>query len=73
MDVEFMRRLHKKVNIVPVIAKADTLTKPEIQKLKTNLLNDIEDNKIKVSWGGHLRCDIGIVLFFSPQASLRAG
>lgn len=48
MDVEFMRRLHKKVNIVPVIAKADTLTKPEIQKLKTNLLNDIEDNKIKI-------------------------
>ncbi|XP_047495683.1 septin-4-like isoform X1 [Penaeus chinensis] len=48
MDVEFMKRLHKKVNIVPVIAKADTLTKPEIQKLKTNLLNDIEDNKIKI-------------------------
>lgn len=48
MDVEFMRRLHRKVNIVPVIAKADTLTKSEIGKLKTNILNDIETNKIKV-------------------------
>lgn len=48
MDVEFMRRLHRKVNIVPVIAKADTLTKSEILKLKTSILNDIETNKIKV-------------------------
>lgn len=50
MDLEFMKRLHRKVNIVPVIAKADTLTKPEIQKLKINLLNDIDDNKVKVSF-----------------------
>lgn len=29
LDVEFMRRLSKVVNIVPVIAKADTLTLDE--------------------------------------------
>lgn len=29
LDVEFMRRLSKVVNIVPVIAKADTLTLEE--------------------------------------------
>lgn len=29
-----MKRLHEKVNIVPVIAKADTLTPTEIRKLK---------------------------------------
>lgn len=51
MDVEFMRRLHRKVNIVPVIAKSDTLTKPEINKLKSNILNDIETHKIKVEGG----------------------
>ena len=34
MDIQFMRRLHDKVNIVPVIAKADTLTPKEIKKLK---------------------------------------
>ena len=43
-----MKRLHRKVNIVPVIAKADTLTKQEIAKLKANLIRDIETNKIKV-------------------------
>ena len=43
-----MKRLHKKINIVPVIAKADTLTKPEIRKLKANLLKDLEHHKIKV-------------------------
>jgi len=29
-----MKSLHRKVNIVPVIAKADMLTPPEIKKLK---------------------------------------
>lgn len=29
LDIEFMRRLSKVVNIVPVIAKADTLTLEE--------------------------------------------
>ncbi|CAL4088476.1 unnamed protein product, partial [Meganyctiphanes norvegica] len=48
LDVEFMRRLHRKVNIVPVIAKADTLTKTEIAKLKSSLLNDIDEHKIKI-------------------------
>ena len=34
IDVKFMKMLHEKVNIVPVIGKADSLTKPEIQKMK---------------------------------------
>lgn len=34
IDVECMKRLHHKVNILPVIAKADTLTQPEVQRLK---------------------------------------
>ncbi|XP_018018303.1 septin-5-like isoform X1 [Hyalella azteca] len=48
LDVEFMKRLHRKVNIVPVVAKADTLTKAEIAKLKANLLRDIDTHKIKI-------------------------
>ena len=32
-----MRSLHDKVNIVPVIAKADTLTKSEIRSLKARV------------------------------------
>ena len=34
LDVTFMKQLDKKINIVPVIAKADTLTKPELNRLK---------------------------------------
>jgi septin 2 len=34
LDVAFMKAVDRKVNIVPVIAKADTMTKQEILKLK---------------------------------------
>ena len=45
-----MKRLHGKVNIVPVIAKADSLTKPELKKLKISILHDIRVNEIKVRY-----------------------
>lgn len=48
LDIEFMKKLHCKVNIVPVIAKADVLTKKEIQRLKCRILQEIEDNGIKI-------------------------
>lgn len=38
LDIAFMKAAHYKVNIVPVIAKADTLTKMEVQKLKKKVL-----------------------------------
>lgn len=34
LDVEFMQRLHEKVNIIPVIAKADTMTPDECSHFK---------------------------------------
>ena len=34
LDVEFMKRLHDKVNIIPIIAKADTLTPDECREFK---------------------------------------
>jgi len=34
LDVEVMRRLHTKVNLIPVIAKADTLTDDEVMAFK---------------------------------------
>ena len=34
LDIIVMKALHDKVNIVPVIAKADTLTKKEVKRLK---------------------------------------
>jgi septin 2 len=48
LDIEFMQKLHQKVNIVPVIAKADVLTKKEIQRLKCRILQEIEENGIKI-------------------------
>ena len=34
IDVKFMKELHQLVNIIPVIAKADTLTPNEVKALK---------------------------------------
>ncbi|KAL3318438.1 Septin-4 [Cichlidogyrus casuarinus] len=42
LDVQFMKRLHNKVNIVPVIAKADTLTLQELHQFKERLREDLE-------------------------------
>lgn len=38
LDIELMKKLHNKVNIVPVIAKSDVLTKKEVQKLKKRVI-----------------------------------
>lgn len=40
--------LHLQVNIVPVIAKADVLTKKEVQRLKQRVLDEIAENGIKI-------------------------
>lgn len=43
-----MKQLHNKVNIVPVIAKADVLTKKEVLRLKKKIMEEIEANGIKI-------------------------
>ncbi|XP_019741527.1 septin 4b isoform X1 [Hippocampus comes] len=48
LDVEFMKALHEKVNIVPVLAKADTLTPSEIKKKKLKIREEIELCAIKI-------------------------
>ncbi|GLH03890.1 Septin-1 [Gryllus bimaculatus] len=48
LDLEFMRRLHRKVNLVPVIAKADTLTAAEVRRLKERVLSDLEEAQIQI-------------------------
>ena len=37
LDIQAMKYLHNRVNIVPVIAKADTLTRSELKALKTTV------------------------------------
>ncbi|KAK4819727.1 hypothetical protein QYF61_010821 [Mycteria americana] len=48
LDVEFMKAIHNKVNIVPVIAKADTLSLKERERLKKRILDEIEEHGIKI-------------------------
>ncbi|XP_041047515.1 septin-7-like [Carcharodon carcharias] len=48
LDIEFMKRLHDKVNIIPLIAKADTLTPEECQHFKKLIMKEIKEQKIKI-------------------------
>jgi len=48
LDIEFMKSLHNRVNIVPVIAKSDTLTKQEVNRLKKRVLDEIAKHNIKI-------------------------
>ena len=48
LDIEFMKRLHDKVNIIPVISKADALTQEEISLFKHNILKQISENNIHI-------------------------
>ncbi|XP_022656519.1 protein peanut-like isoform X4 [Varroa destructor] len=48
LDVEVMKKLHDKVNIVPVIAKADTFTPEECQLFKRRIQNELTQHGIKV-------------------------
>ncbi|XP_054717140.1 septin-7-like isoform X3 [Uloborus diversus] len=48
LDVEFMKRLHDRVNIIPIVAKADTLTPEECASFKRTILSEISRNKIKI-------------------------
>lgn len=49
LDIEVMRRLHTKVNLIPVIAKADTLTDEEIANFKARVrVHSIESAHIIV-------------------------
>ncbi|XP_013191291.2 septin-7 isoform X2 [Amyelois transitella] len=48
LDVEFMQRLGDKVNIIPVIAKADTMTPEECKDFKEQIMKEIAQHKIKI-------------------------
>ncbi len=48
LDVEFMKQLHQKVNIVPVISRADAFTKKEVTEFKKRIRQEIQSHGIKV-------------------------
>ncbi|XP_069136203.1 septin-5-like isoform X1 [Argopecten irradians] len=48
VDIAVMKRLHTKVNIVPLLAKSDILTPKEVKKLKAKILDEIKENHIQI-------------------------
>jgi cell division control protein 11 len=48
MDIELMRRLSPRVNVIPVIGKADSLTPAELKGFKKRIMEDIEHYDIPV-------------------------
>ncbi|WWC90717.1 uncharacterized protein L201_005654 [Kwoniella dendrophila CBS 6074] len=48
MDIELMRRLSPRVNVIPVIGKADSLTPTELRAFKKRIMEDIEYYNIPV-------------------------
>ncbi|KAI1487395.1 Septin-domain-containing protein [Biscogniauxia mediterranea] len=57
LDIEVMRRLHTKVNLIPVIAKSDTLTDEEILSFKARILADIKHHGIQIFEGPRYELD----------------
>jgi hypothetical protein len=43
-----MKKLESKVNIIPVIAKADTITKAELQKFKAKIMSELTSNGVQI-------------------------
>ncbi|XP_076817425.1 septin-7-like isoform X1 [Clavelina lepadiformis] len=48
LDVEFMKNLHDKVNIIPLIAKADTMTPEECLRFKKQIMKEIREHNIQL-------------------------
>ncbi|KAG5716597.1 Septin spn like protein [Termitomyces sp. T112] len=48
MDIELMRRLSPRVNVIPVVGKADSLTPSELRGFKKRIMEDIEHYDIPV-------------------------
>jgi len=48
IDIEFMKTLQTRVNLVPLISKADMLTPKEIKKFKKKILEEIAKNQIRI-------------------------
>ena len=47
LDIELMKQVHSKVNLIPIIAKSDTLTREELALFKKRILDDLAFHKIR--------------------------
>ncbi|GLV35562.1 Septin 2 [Carabus blaptoides fortunei] len=48
IDLVCMKKLDTKVNVIPIIAKADTISKTELQKFKTKICEELSNNGVEI-------------------------
>ncbi|KAJ7402306.1 Septin-10 [Pitangus sulphuratus] len=48
LDLLTMRSLHSKVNIIPIIGKADSISKTELQEFKSKIMSELVSNGIQI-------------------------
>lgn len=48
IDLVCMKKLDQKVNIIPIIAKADTISKNELQKFKSKIMSELLTNGVQI-------------------------
>ncbi|XP_072945266.1 septin-2 [Epargyreus clarus] len=48
IDLVCMKKLDTKVNIIPIIAKADTISKTELQKFKSKIMQELQANGVEI-------------------------
>ncbi|TRY54729.1 hypothetical protein DNTS_031255 [Danionella cerebrum] len=48
LDLVTMKKLDSKVNIIPIIAKADTVSKNELQKFKIKIMSELVSNGVQI-------------------------
>ncbi|XP_052793658.1 septin-11-like isoform X2 [Mya arenaria] len=48
LDLVTMKKLDNKINIIPIIAKSDTITKAELQKFKAKIMAELKSNGVNI-------------------------
>ena len=48
LDLLMLKKLDQRVNVIPVIAKADTIAKNEMNLFKQRIVKDLADNNVKI-------------------------
>lgn len=48
LDLVCMKKLDTKVNIIPIIAKADTISKTELQRFKSKIIQELSSNGVHI-------------------------
>ncbi|KAG0260339.1 hypothetical protein BGZ95_004479 [Linnemannia exigua] len=48
LDIEYMRTISEKVNVVPILAKVDTQSEQDVQQLKVNVLKTLREHGVSI-------------------------